>query len=153
MIGYLLFGGILILLATAVVAAAVRSGKRSEVIADPARAREDMAIEALRALEFEFQTGKLAEDEYGKLRRELEVEAVRARDETRAGGTPDDGGGAAPDTSVDTTADAIADATADASSEPSARDEAAGAATECANCGNELDGGESFCTRCGAALR
>jgi hypothetical protein len=127
MIGYLLFGGILILLAIAVVAAAVRSGKSDQVIADPVRARKDVAIEALRALEFEFQTGKLAEEEYGRLRRELEVEAVRARDDARAGAPADrtdDGGG----------------------------ESAAGPPT-CANCGNDLAGGESFCPSCGAALR
>lgn len=134
MIGYLLFGGILILLATAVVAAALRSGRsgtRDQAIADPARARQDVAIEALRTLEFEFQTGKLSEEEYGRLRRELEVEAVRARDDARAGepGEPDEG--------IDA----------------GAGEEGAAGVRTCINCGNELEGGESFCPSCGSALR
>lgn len=125
MIGYLLFGGIVLMIVVAVVAAAVVSGKTEPVSGSPARARQDTTIEALRALEFEFQTGKLAEEEYVALRRELEVEAVRARDEARAGG----GVGAG------------------------AEDDAAADSSTCTACGNDLSGGESFCPNCGAVLR
>lgn len=132
MIGYLLFGGIVLMIVVAVVAAAVVSGKTELVSGSSARARQDITIEAIRALEFEFQTGKLAEDDYVRLRRELEVEAVRARDEARAS-APGEGteGGAEGDSEADSEADG-----------PS-----------CAVCGSDLSGGESFCPNCGAALR
>ena len=91
MIGYLLFGGILVALAVAVVASAFVSGKTERPAGDPARVRQDVTIEALRELEFEFQTGKLPEEEYVRLRRELELEAVRSRDEARAGARDDFG--------------------------------------------------------------
>lgn len=128
MIVYLLFGVVLVLLAIAVVTAAVRSGTSEHVIADPVRARQDVAIEALRALEFEYQTGKLPQEEYGRLRRELEVEAVRARDEAQAGARDD-------------------------SAHLVAGDESAGGKRVCADCDHDLEGGESFCPACGVALR
>lgn len=128
MIGYLLFGGILLALAVAVVAAAVVSGRTERPAGDPARVRQDVTIEALRALEFEFQTGKLPEEEYVRLRRELELEAVRSRDEARAG-APDDGTGAG------------------------AGDDSGADGSACATCGHQLAGGEAFCSDCGAALR
>lgn len=134
MIGYLLFGGILVLLAIAVVAAALRGGTGESAVAAPARARQDVAIEALRALEFEFQTGKLSDDEYARLRRELEIEAVRARDDARA----DPRG---------TRAGAEAEGTGAGAGET-----ATGRSPACANCGAGLEGGESFCPRCGTAL-
>jgi hypothetical protein len=128
MIGYLLFGGIVLMLAVAVVAAAVVSGKTRPVTGSPARARQDITIEALRGLEFEFQTGKLAEEEYVRLRRELELEAVRARDEARAG-SPDE------------------------SASAGAEDDSAADGSACVVCGKDLSGGESFCPNCGAALQ
>jgi hypothetical protein len=128
MIGYLLFGGIVLMLAVAVIAAAVVSSKTEPVSGSPARARQESTIEALRALEFEFQTGKLAEEEYAQLRRGLELEAVRARDEARVG-APDEGTGAG------------------------AEDDSGAGGSACAVCGNDLSGGESFCPNCGAALR
>ena len=80
MISYLLFGGVLLLLTVAVLLAAVRSGGKGAAVADSVQARKDTAIEALRVLEFEHQTGKVSEEEYGPLRRRLELEAVQARD-------------------------------------------------------------------------
>lgn len=131
MIGYVLFGGILLALVVGVVAAAVVSGKTEPPAGNPARERQDIAIEALRALEFEFQTGKLPEEEYVRLRRELELEAVRSRDEVRAGARDarDDGTGAGDG------------------------DDSGAAGSACATCGHQLTGGESFCPDCGAALR
>lgn len=83
MISYVLFGVVLLLLTVAVLMAAVRSGDRGAA-GDSVRARRDSAIEALRVLEFEYQTGKVSEDEYRPLRRRLELEAVQARDAMRS---------------------------------------------------------------------
>jgi hypothetical protein len=88
MISYVLFGGVLLLLTVAVLLAAVRSGARGAA-GDSVQARKDSAIEALRVLEFEYQTGKVSEDEYRPLRRRLELEAVQARDAMRSDPDPD----------------------------------------------------------------
>jgi hypothetical protein len=88
MISYVLFGGVLLLLTVAVLMAAVRSGAGGAA-EDSVQARKDSAIEALRVLEFEYQTGKVSEDEYRPLRRRLELEAVQARDAMRSDPDPD----------------------------------------------------------------
>ncbi len=82
MIGVYMFGGILLLLLLVVVYAAVRSS-----LPEPGEGRgltqvelRDAALEALRELEFDYQTGKLLEEEYQALRGELGLAAVRARE-------------------------------------------------------------------------
>ncbi len=139
MSGFALFGALLLLLATAVVWAALRSSGRS-VPTDRAAARRDAAIEALRELEFERETGKLPEEEYRRLRGRLEREAVRARDAALEAG-PRPGSAAA------------AEPAAPPSDGPSAADPASGeAAATCPSCQRPLEGGERFCPSCGTSL-
>ena len=86
MSGFVLFGGILVVLLSTIVWAAFRAGEDTGVALDPGE-RRDAAIEALRDLELEFQTGKLSREEYEVMRGRLEVEALAARDEAAEGGT------------------------------------------------------------------
>jgi rubrerythrin len=90
MIGVYMFGGILLLLIVVVVFAAIRSS-----VPDPGEGRQltqvelrDVALEALRELEFDYQTGKLPEEEYQTLRAELGLAAVRAREAVERTRTP-----------------------------------------------------------------
>lgn len=79
MTGFVLFGGILALLATAIIRAALRASDDTEGSLAPAE-RRDAAIEALRQLEFEYGTGKVSEEEYLAVRERLRTEALEARD-------------------------------------------------------------------------
>lgn len=77
------FGGILLLLVVVVAVSAVRERAvepTDSAEGDPA-ARRDAALAALRELEFDYRTDKIAEEEYRHLRAEYAREAVRARDE------------------------------------------------------------------------
>lgn len=77
MTAFVLFGVVLVLLATAILWSAIRSGAREE---PSAAERRDAAIEALRQLELERDTGLLTEEEYAEIRPRLAGEALRARD-------------------------------------------------------------------------
>ena len=79
MIAFFLFGGILIILLAAMIWAAVRAGEDTGAALAPSESR-DAAIEALRDIEMEYRTDKLAEEEYRRLRARLEKEALAARD-------------------------------------------------------------------------
>lgn len=79
MTGFVLFGGILALLATAIIWAALRASDDAEGALAPAE-RRDAAIEALRQLEFEYGTGKVSDEEYFAVRDRLRAEALEARD-------------------------------------------------------------------------
>jgi len=77
--GFYAFGSVIVLLLTAIIWAAVRAGRDTGAALAPEE-RVDAAIEALRQLELEYQTGKLSDEEYGALRSRLEREALDARD-------------------------------------------------------------------------
>lgn len=87
MSGFVVFGGMLLILLGTIVWAALRSEADSGAALDPAE-RRDAAIEALRDLELEYRTGKVPEEEYLELRRRLERRAVAARDELGGGACP-----------------------------------------------------------------
>lgn len=123
MYGFVILGTILLLLTATIVRAAIRAGEDTGTALDPTE-RRDAAIEALRDLELEFQTGKLTDSEYQEMRLRLEREALRARDEA-AGSTA-------------TSAPAI--------------DPPDEAASFCPSCGVSLVGDESFCSACGARV-
>jgi hypothetical protein len=89
---------------------------------DPAE-RLAVALDALRELEFEFETGKIAEEDYHPLRARYAAEAIAARD---AGASVD--GGVAP--------------------WGTAAGVAAGA---CGVCGADTAPDAKFCSRCGMA--
>ncbi len=149
MSGFALFGALLLLLATAVVWAALRSSGRS-VPTDRGAARRDAAIEALRELEFERETGKLPEEEYRRLRGRLEREAVRARDAALEAG-PRPGSTAAGEPDAPPSDASRSDAPP--SDVPAAAEPASGGAeAACPSCQRPLEGGEKFCPSCGTSL-
>ena len=79
-----LFGGILVVLLAAVILAALTEERRTASQArgaGSAWARKEAAIEALRELEFDFQTGKIEDEDYQALRRRWARQAIEARDE------------------------------------------------------------------------
>lgn len=84
-----LFGAILAILIVAVVAAPFveRRGQRvrPEGGGPTSEDRREAALDALRELEFEFQTGKLTREDYLPLRAKYAAEAIAARDELGEG--------------------------------------------------------------------
>ena len=124
MTGFVLFGGILVVLLATIIWAAIRSGEDTGASLDLAE-RRDAAIEALRDLELEYRTGKLREDEYRATRARIERAAIDARD-AAARGRPTD------------------PAPTPAEAPPSPR--------PCPECAAPLTGDESFCPTCGVDL-
>lgn len=76
------FGAILAILLVAVVVAPLVERKGADELEAPATAerRKQRALDALRELEFEHETGKIPEADYLSLRGKLANEAVVARD-------------------------------------------------------------------------
>jgi hypothetical protein len=93
---------------------------------DPAE-RLAVALDALRELEFEFETGKIAEEDYHPLRAQYAAEAIAARD----AGADDEAGAAAG-----------AAAGAGGPAVP---------AGHCGVCGAGVPRDAKFCSRCGTA--
>lgn len=84
------FAGILgILLVVVLVAPLLDSQPSPGARTDPA-ARLDAALEALRDLEFEHETGKVEEEDYRRLRARYAAEAIEARDAGAGGIERDD---------------------------------------------------------------
>ena len=139
MTAYLLLATLLVALIVSVVASAVRDrAETDEKEGVPtAEAREQEALEALRELEFDYETGVVSEEEYRRRRPELAREAVDAHQdagsppERPAGSGPGQGGGAPA---------------------PAAAGEPAGAPAHCTACGAAIRQGASFCARCGAPV-
>ena len=75
------FGGIMAVLVLAVVFAPLVEDRIRGRSGDSPEERKQDAIEALRELEFEYQTGKVSEDDYARLRARYAREAIAARDE------------------------------------------------------------------------
>ena len=124
MTGFVLFGGILLVLLATIIWAAIRGGEDTGAPLGAAE-RRDAAIEALRDLELEYRTGKLTVEEYGTVRGRLEREAVEARDAAASG----------------------------AGREAAARRaDAPEAAGTCPDCEAPLVGDETFCPTCGTGL-
>ncbi|MEJ2482656.1 MAG: zinc ribbon domain-containing protein [Gemmatimonadota bacterium] len=76
-----IFGGILALLLAAVIFAPMVERKSvREAEAPTPEGRKARALDALRELEFEYETGKMAESDYRQLRAHWAAEAIEARD-------------------------------------------------------------------------
>jgi len=76
-----IFGGILaILLAAVVFAPMVERKSVREAESPTADGRKARALDALRELEFEYETGKMADIDYNRLRAYWANEAIEARD-------------------------------------------------------------------------
>ena len=131
MTGFVLFGGILLVLLITIIWAAIRAGEDTGASLGAAE-RRDAAIEALRNLELEYRTGKLGEEEYGTLRARLERTAIDARNAAARGGSRDP----APEPL-----------------EPPDPLEPAASPGSCSECAAPLTGDEAFCPTCGTDLR
>lgn len=76
-----IFGAILLILLMAVVFAPMVERKSIREAESPTIAgRKTRALEALRELEFEYETGKMADSDYNRLRAHWANEAIEARD-------------------------------------------------------------------------
>jgi hypothetical protein len=76
-----IFGGILaILLAAVIFAPMVERKSVREAESPTAEGRKARALDALRELEFEYETGKMADSDYNRLRAHWANEAIEARD-------------------------------------------------------------------------
>ena len=76
------FGGIMALLVLAVVfAPLVEDRMRRTSEGESAEGRKHEAIDALRELEFEYQTGKVSDEDYARLRSTYARAAIAARDD------------------------------------------------------------------------
>ena len=126
MIAVAVFGAIMaMLLAVVVVAPIIEEGRRSKPqTGDEAALRLERALDALRRLQFDYETGKLDEEDYAELRGEYAAAAISARDEL-ASRAPQDG---------------------------QAQAESDGAVVgpaNCSACGTMLAPSVQFCTHCG----
>lgn len=76
-----IFGAILaILLAAVIFAPMVERKSVREAEAPTPEGRKARALDALRELEFEYETGKMADSDYNRLRSHWATEAIAARD-------------------------------------------------------------------------
>ena len=76
------FGGIMAILIVAVIfAPLVENRWREGTGGSSVAGRKEEALAALRELEFEYQTGKVSEEDYAALRTRYAREALAARDE------------------------------------------------------------------------
>ena len=124
MTGFVLFGGILLVLLATIIWAAIRAGEDTGAALGAAE-RRDAAVEALRDLELEYRTGKLSNEEYTAVRERLEREALEARNAAASG------------------------AEAGRARSPGDGPESPGS---CPSCASPLGGDETFCPACGTAL-
>lgn len=139
MIALYALGAILVVLVLGVMVAPLfrDEGPAAEMEALPPAERREAALEAVRDLQFEHETGKMGDEEYRRLRAHFGRMVLEAEGELEAAGeaVSDEGG------------DARAAVTA-------ARREAAGgssdaSAAECPACGEELEASVRFCPQCG----
>lgn len=116
------FAVILGVLLVAVLVAPLLDTQPTGAAASDPEERLESALEALRDLEFEYQTGKIDEDDYRALRSEHAAAAIAARD-----------------------------AGAEVRPDSDARRRAAGPAA-CTVCGARIAADAKFCSRCGTAV-
>ena len=119
-----IFGGILALLLAAVIFAPMVERKSvREAEAPTPEGRKARALDALRELEFEYETGKMAESDYQRLRAHWAKEAIEARD-----------------------------ALGESRPEAAGPGAVAASGAECPVCGAPLRSSAKFCSRCGEAV-
>lgn len=119
---------------------------------DPALARRDRALAALKEIDFDRATGKLSDDDYGKLKAQFTEDALaalREADAAAAAASPPDlvsvSGPRSP-VPVDDVERLIASARKGGNGGTAAR-------WFCFECGTALKGTNRFCQECGTALR
>lgn len=143
-------GAILVVLVLAVMVAPLfrEAGPAAELESLPPADRREAALEAVRDLQFEHETGKMGDDEYRRLRAHYGRLVLEAEEELEAAGeaVPEGGGEARA---------AVAAARGEASAGEAATEarsgaEAPGSVPDCPECGVELEAAVRFCPSCGA---
>lgn len=133
-----LLGAVLVVLVLGVMVAPLfqDEGPAVEMEALPARERREAALEAVREVQFEHETGKMAEEEFRRLRAHYGRMALEAGEELEAAGE------AVPESGEDRVGSEAAGAGSTA--EGDGKD-----ASSCPECGAEVRPGGRFCPRCG----
>lgn len=148
MIAIYIFGGLLVVLLTGVMLAPLVEREPPDVPLEelPAKERRAVALEALRELEFEHETGKLTDEEYGRQRARYGRAALDALEEMESSG----GEGAAPVEAEEASGGAAGEDVADSgdATEPGEQE----ARTRCPSCGSAVRSDASFCAQCGSPL-
>jgi hypothetical protein len=119
-----------------VIRTAAPSGSAPEPVRDPALERRDLALAALKEIEFDRATGKLSDADYQVLRERYTaeaVEALRAADRVLQSATADG-------TAIETVERLIAETRLGFKGRK-----------YCTECGAVLEGSGRFCVECGAA--
>lgn len=139
-------GAILVVLVIGVMVAPLfrEEGPATELETLPPRERREAALEAVRDLQFEHDTGKMSDEEFHRLRTHFGRMVLAAEEELEDAGAsvPDEGGEARA---------AVAAAREEASSGeggPAPGEEAA--VPDCPECGAGLETPVRFCPECGA---
>lgn len=138
MIAIYLFGALLVVLLVGVTLAPLVEQEPSDVPAEdlPAGERRELALEALRELEFEHETGKLGDDEYRRQRARYGRLALDALEELEKADAPESG------TDEVAPAPGMGDG-ASRSGESELR---------CPSCAAVARSGSRFCAQCGSPL-
>lgn len=153
MIAIYLFGALLVVLLVGVTLAPLLEQERSDVRVEdlPARERRELALEALRELEFEHETGKLGDGEYRRQRARYGRLALDALEELETAEA--DGSGAADE--AGRPADATGPETDEVERDPESGDGASRSGEpelRCPSCAAVGRAGSRFCARCGSPL-
>jgi len=127
-------------------AASAQSADEDEV--DPAHARRDLALAALKEIDFDKETGKLSDDDYERLRGKYTTEALDAlRDAELVAPSP----AAAAETGTGNGKGAAASDDAVEALIASARKSSKAKGRKfCVECGSVMEGSGRFCVECGA---
>lgn len=135
-----LLGAILVVLVLGVMVAPLfrEEGPAAELESLPSAERREAALEAIRDLRFEHETGKMGEEEYEQLRTHFGRVVLAAEEELEAAGEglPGDGGEARATVAADR--EETAEGRGDAPPAP------------CPECGEVPDVPVRFCPKCGA---
>ena len=143
-------GAILVVLVLAVMVAPLfrEEGPAAELESLPPAERREAALEAVRDLQFEHETGKMGDDEYRRLRAHYGRIVLAAEEELEtAGEAVPEGGGEA---RAAVAAAREGDAGGEAAREAGSGAESPGPVPDCPECGAELEAAVRFCPSCGA---
>lgn len=137
-------GAILVVLVLGVMVAPLfrEEGPAVEIETLPPKERREAALEAVRDVQFEHETGKLGDEEYRRLRTHYGRMVLEAERELEAAGeaVPEDGAG------TRAAVEAVREGSGGGPPEASA---GADGPASCPSCGRELESEVRFCPACG----
>ena len=117
---------------------------------DPVERRKELALAALKEIEFDRATGKLDDADYERMKAKYTAEALEAIREVDAAAAP-----APVEPALAVAAAGVGSVTAAGSADPvealvAAKRRAGKGRKFCTDCGAELEGAGKFCVECGA---